>query len=471
MLLTLFSIALSLAIAGFAQVKGRRLFGAYAKAATRVEKMAEKLATCAVGQSLKETLAGWIDSDERISRRVARTLHRLVEKDPIRLHGRPGWALDFEHACDGKRFFRQHPGYGQVEAMPGLLTGFGILFTFAGLTVGVYGLDPTDADQLTSGVSRLLGGMSLAFLTSIAGIASALWWNWRHKQVALRFDNAFDTLSEALHQMPFLFNPEEMSYQSLEHQRAQNEALADLEDKVFRGIQRALEQSFLRELKDTVANALGGSRARGQLADALEALRQQLTRIAASAAESAELNRKISEALKERPLEAAAGAVVSPGGQAIDVRDQGKLVVETRRALANVGEIQQAQQDAAKAIQDSARELRRLMEGARAANADIIKNHQSILDHLERLDNHWTSYRKSLAAMEGAIQQSLSEFNQGIHQSLEGVHGEFDKLLAESLGRFADAMAGFDDTVKGLALTLRSEGEARKGSWLGRRGS
>ncbi len=465
MALIIFSVALSLSIAGFAVAKGRSLFGAYAAAIERVKNLAAKLDSCAEGVSFQEVLTGWVSAEERTVRGVARSLFRILQKEPIEIHGRLGWVVDFENLCDGKRFFRMHASYGLAEAMPGLLTGIGILFTFAGLTVGVYGLDPTDADQLTAGVSRLLGGMSLAFLTSISGIAAALWWNWRFKQVALDFDQSFDTLAEALHAKPFLFNPEEMNYQILEFQKVQSEAMADLEERVYRGIHRALEQSYLRELKDTVANALGGARSRGKLTDALESLRQHMIRIAGSVAESAELNRKTSGLLEK--LSAAPGGLA--GGMPASPEGQAKLVTqETQRTLANIGQIQQAQDEAHQSIRESARELRRLMEQARNANADIIKNHQSILQHVQRLDQHWETYRDKLASMEDTLRKSLGEFRTVIHRSLEGVHGEFDRLLAESLQHFAGAIKSFEDALQGLAMARKQE-ETQKKSWLNRR--
>ena len=67
---------------------------------------------------------------------------------------------------------------GFYRSMPNLLTGFGILGTFMGLAAGVgaarVGLSSGDPAEITASLQQLLGGASLAFLTSIVGIGSSI---------------------------------------------------------------------------------------------------------------------------------------------------------------------------------------------------------------------------------------------------------------------------------------------------------
>ncbi len=53
----------------------------------------------------------------------------------------------------------------------GLLTTTGILFTFLGITMGLYGFDINNID---SSISELLAGMNTAFFSSVLGIGSAI---------------------------------------------------------------------------------------------------------------------------------------------------------------------------------------------------------------------------------------------------------------------------------------------------------
>ena len=67
---------------------------------------------------------------------------------------------------------------GFFQAVPNLLTGVGILGTFFGLAAGVgsahSGLSSNKPDEITAALQQLLGGASLAFWTSIAGISCSI---------------------------------------------------------------------------------------------------------------------------------------------------------------------------------------------------------------------------------------------------------------------------------------------------------
>jgi hypothetical protein len=64
------------------------------------------------------------------------------------------------------------------DSLPGILTGLGILGTFMGLAAGISlakeGLASTDTEQIKASIQLLLGGASLAFVTSIAGLITSM---------------------------------------------------------------------------------------------------------------------------------------------------------------------------------------------------------------------------------------------------------------------------------------------------------
>ncbi|MGQ9484658.1 MAG: anti-phage ZorAB system protein ZorA [Desulfosoma sp.] len=71
-------------------------------------------------------------------------------------------------------------------AVPNYLTGFGILGTFMGLVAGIYrasqGLASSDAEELRHALEGLLGGASMAFWTSIVGLATSILFSWFEKR-------------------------------------------------------------------------------------------------------------------------------------------------------------------------------------------------------------------------------------------------------------------------------------------------
>ena len=69
-------------------------------------------------------------------------------------------------------------GHSQLaEIIPSLLTSLGILGTFIGLMRGLGGLDVSDAAKTMESIPQMIGGMTFAFMTSIAGIACSLIFN------------------------------------------------------------------------------------------------------------------------------------------------------------------------------------------------------------------------------------------------------------------------------------------------------
>lgn len=62
-----------------------------------------------------------------------------------------------------------------------IFTGLGILGTFAGLSVGIFWIDFSNAQSIQSSIQSLLDGTKTAFLTSIVGILFALLYNGLHE--------------------------------------------------------------------------------------------------------------------------------------------------------------------------------------------------------------------------------------------------------------------------------------------------
>ena len=465
MLLILFSIVLSLAIIGFGVFQGRKLFGAYLETTAQTLRLSEQLKGCGDGSSFKANLQSWRRVEDSVIKSVTQNLRRLFAKEPIRLHGRSGWVVDIDGLCDAKRFFKEHPSHEKLEALPGMLTGIGILCTFLGLAVGIFGLDPTDADHLTQGVKKLLGGMSLAFLTSIAGIGTALWWTWRSKDITGSFEDAFSALAKVLHNKTFLLIPEEMNYQFLDYQEAHHKALSGLETSIARAFEKALREAGVVQLSKQFTK----SQNQDELAESLTQIRHELGAIASSLTRSNEVGLKTMAALKDLQTE----GQLTNAERHSDLANREQLVLDTKNVLAHVGKLHQAQGNTTESIQKAGEELKQLMKHARLANSDIIKSHQSTVAHLERLDKSWSTHNAQVEAMRKSLDKGLVSFQEGLERSLHRVHSEIDGLLAESLTHFSGAMKEFEASIGSLSLVLKQEGQPpaerhteKKGSWF-----
>lgn len=68
-----------------------------------------------------------------------------------------------------------------INIIPNILTSIGILGTFIGLALAVYGFDSETSDGIRESIKTLLSGMSTAFCTSIIGMFLSIIFLWREK--------------------------------------------------------------------------------------------------------------------------------------------------------------------------------------------------------------------------------------------------------------------------------------------------
>jgi ABC-type transporter Mla subunit MlaD len=87
-------------------------------------------------------------------------------------------------------------GYnGRLDAAaPGLFTAIGIVGTFVGLILGFLRVNPAEAN---TSIAPLLGGMVVAFLNSLLGVALSIWWSYGSRSRRHDFDSACNAVRRA----------------------------------------------------------------------------------------------------------------------------------------------------------------------------------------------------------------------------------------------------------------------------------
>ena len=89
-------------------------------------------------------------------------------------------------------------GHAQLaEIVPSLLTSLGILGTFIGLMNGLSGLKLDNAAQTMESIPQLIGGMTFAFTTSIAGVTCSLLFNMLNRMAFGSAVRAIDDFNDA----------------------------------------------------------------------------------------------------------------------------------------------------------------------------------------------------------------------------------------------------------------------------------
>ena len=80
------------------------------------------------------------------------------------------------------------------EALPGIFVGLGIFGTFLGLCLGLRELEFGKIENLQNGVGHLISGLSLAFLTSLVGIALSIIFSFTYRLAINRLERTFLSL-------------------------------------------------------------------------------------------------------------------------------------------------------------------------------------------------------------------------------------------------------------------------------------
>ncbi len=136
-------------------------------------------------------------------------------------------------------------GHAQLaEIVPSLLTSLGILGTFIGLMRGLGGLDVSDAAKTMESIPQMIGGMTFAFMTSIAGISCSLIFNMLNRMALGSATGAIDDFTDAFADL-VMQKPLEDNVQMICQQEDRSALLrrisADMGARVSEGIVSSVE--------------------------------------------------------------------------------------------------------------------------------------------------------------------------------------------------------------------------------------
>lgn len=139
-----------------------------------------------------------------------------------------------------------------------VFTGLGILGTFAGLTIGLYGLDlsSTDVEELKKGIGTLLGGMNTAFVTSLIGLVCALLFNYAHSKMVKRFEDAVTSLAGNIDGLFPIRTAEEWLSKNYEEAQQQTVTLKNFDTELAMKVGNALDNSLEKSLRPVMEQLL-----------------------------------------------------------------------------------------------------------------------------------------------------------------------------------------------------------------------
>lgn len=149
------------------------------------------------------------------------------------------------------------------RAMPGIFTGLGLLGTFAGITVGISGIDLGNVETMGSGIEVLLSGTKTAFLTSVVGLILALGYNlldnWIYRPYTKKLATLIDQLntlfpSKSLEE--FLSNQAEQAEEQTDAMRELNGELVGRLEDMFVKLSQSIDVALKNNLTESFTNSL-----------------------------------------------------------------------------------------------------------------------------------------------------------------------------------------------------------------------
>lgn len=168
--------------------------------------------------------------------------------------------IDAAHFFNPQNLARGLTNNRLIAAVPAFLTALGVIATFAGLQLGLASLSEstttsTDLEGLSSGIFAMIGGASIAFMTSVWGVFLSLIFNVSEKGLERLVTRHISRLQR---QIDYLY-PRITAEQSLVNlefsSRASAERLAELDEKIGHRLQEAMSQATL-ELREGISDSL-----------------------------------------------------------------------------------------------------------------------------------------------------------------------------------------------------------------------
>lgn len=143
-----------------------------------------------------------------------------------------------------------------LAAVPGFLTGIGVLGTFIGLQLGLSELNignDVAVEEMKTGLAQVISGAKIAFLTSVWGVLLSLFFNFCEKSLERSARNKIRKIQNRVDAKYPRLTPERQLQQIADHNAEMRESLQHLGEKIGDRLQTAIG-----ELGDRIAEPLGG---------------------------------------------------------------------------------------------------------------------------------------------------------------------------------------------------------------------
>ena len=323
-------------------------------------------------------------------------------------------------------------------AVPGILTGLGVLGTFVGLQLGIGSLDLNDLGKLDQSIKPLIQGCSTAFSTSVWGVVCSLAFIIVEKFLESFARSPIRRLQERLNGLLFRYTPEESM---VELQRSSEQT-----ESILKGLAVAIGEQM-----QTAMNRLGGSITEA-VRDALGGQAQDLGKMSADL-----MSQALSNELAKLQ-EAVTGMAERFGNE---FNGASKQLHQTVAGFEPVVKALGATVNTAQATVREAVDKLNAHEGVMTAMVEAAKRIDEAADKFAGLrDSLETSGQRNLIASEA--QQKSAESNVAVAEQYERI-GERLPELRDAIEAGAQIIGSLGQPMLDVADLLRQTPDILKG--------
>ena len=318
----------------------------------------------------------------------------------------------------------------------GAFTGVGILGTFVGLVVGLSGVDLTSSDVsvLKDGIGNLLGGISLAFVTSLIGILFALVYGGVHQHYLGKLQAAvtrFAARIEALY-------PRRSAEWWLAESHRQSEEQTKTLKNLSQDVASSLADMLAEQMNRGVAELCG--KLDEQMSPLFTKLYDELSKLSSGGAS------QIADVMSERAgaqLDAFADALKQIPQTVQDNMDAARnMTEENNRALAATME------EHNRTLTATMTEMKNAITVGAADAAQVQKDAaQKMAEHVEHIGAALQQGADGATQRLADITTEAERMQEQMHEMAQHLHGvleKHDETMKNTYNRFIDIAGGFN---------------------------
>lgn len=327
-----------------------------------------------------------------------------------------------------------------AESIPGILTGIGILGTFLGLVIGIIQID---MENLKPSIQQLIGGMYIAFSSSVVAIFCSLIWSYRDRKFLAGFYEKLQSLVETISERLPIRNDSDVLEEIAAQQKVEIDTMRSffsdvLIPRLVSGVGEAIKEYLSPEVEkmgqtvDAVAQFSTSRQAEGiqQLVDKISdvfdttferqfrELSESMNKITVHQAQAAEQLQDLLEYFEAQTREQATlveqtkDLLKQLRGCLVDLRDAHIYLSENVEHLSKIHErLSTLQADVNDWVTTITTEQNRLVE-LREKQTEVVNN------QISTLEEFWKSISKEITDLRNTLGESIEGFKNNIHNGL-----------------------------------------------------